>query len=130
MENASKALIIAGAILLAILLISLGIMIFAQAQDTVNNSGMNEAATTSFNNKFLKYEGTRKGSEVKALVNEAIAANADDNNSSNSISVKVLYNSKDLTSEGSSAISTSETYEVNLSKYANGRVSEITITKK
>lgn len=130
MENASKALIIAGAILLAILLISLGIMIFAQAQDTVNNSGMNEAATTSFNNKFLKYEGTRKGSEVKALVNEAIAANADDNNSSNSISVKVLYNSKDLTSEGSSAISTSERYEVNLSKYANGRVSEITITKK
>lgn len=130
MENASKALIIAGAILLAILLISLGIMIFAQAQDTVNNSGMNEAATTSFNNKFLKYEGTRKGSEVKALVNEAIAANADDNNSSNRISVKVLYNSKDLTSEGSSAISTSETYEVNLSKYANGRVSEITITKK
>lgn len=130
MENASKALIIAGAILLAILLISLGIMIFAQAQDTVNNSGMNKAATTSFNNKFLKYEGTRKGSEVKALVNEAIAENADDNNSSNSISVKVLYNSKDLTSEGSSAISTSETYEVNLSKYANGRVSEITITKK
>lgn len=130
MENASKALIIAGAILLAILLISLGIMIFAQAQDTVNNSGMNEAAITAFNNKFLKYEGTRKGSEVKALVNEAIAANADDNNSSNSISVKVLYNSKDLTSEGSSAITTSETYEVNLSKYANGRVSEITITKK
>ena len=32
MENASKALIIAGAILLAILLISLGIMIFNQAQ--------------------------------------------------------------------------------------------------
>ena len=43
MENASKALIIAGAILLAILLISLGIMIFNQAQDTVTNSGMTEA---------------------------------------------------------------------------------------
>ena len=38
MENASKALIIAGAILLAILLISLGIMIFNQAQDTVNKT--------------------------------------------------------------------------------------------
>ena len=31
MENASKALIIAGAILLAILIISLGIMIYQQA---------------------------------------------------------------------------------------------------
>ena len=38
MENASKALIIAGAILLAILLISLGIMIYNQAQNTVNNT--------------------------------------------------------------------------------------------
>ena len=35
MENASKALIIAGAILLAILLISLGIYIFSQAQSVV-----------------------------------------------------------------------------------------------
>ena len=39
MENASKALIIAGAILLAILLISLGIYIFSQAQSVVNDSG-------------------------------------------------------------------------------------------
>ena len=39
MENASKALIIAGAILLSILLISLGIMIFTQAQDATKNSG-------------------------------------------------------------------------------------------
>ena len=39
MENASKALIIAGAILLAILLISLGIMVFTQAQDVTKNSG-------------------------------------------------------------------------------------------
>ena len=60
MENASKALIIAGAILLAILLISLGIMIFNQAQDTVNNSGMSQAEITAFNNKFLKYEGKGK----------------------------------------------------------------------
>ena len=75
MENASKALIIAGAILLAILLISLGIMIFNQAQDTVNNSGMTQAEITAFNNKFLKYEGTQKGSVVKSLINEVLATN-------------------------------------------------------
>ena len=70
MENASKALIIAGAILLAILLISLGIMIFNQAQDTVNNSGMSQAEITAFNNKFLKYESAKKSWKVKELVNE------------------------------------------------------------
>ena len=61
MENASKALIIAGAILLSILLISLGIMIFTQAQDVVTGSGMTEAQLSSFNQKFVKYEGTKKG---------------------------------------------------------------------
>ena len=76
MENASKALIIAGAILLAILLISLGIMIFNQAQDTVNNSGMSQAEITAFNNKFLKYEGTQKGSVVKSLINRQWNSNS------------------------------------------------------
>ena len=46
MENASKALIIAGAILLAILLISLGIYIFSQAQSVVNDSGFTKAEIT------------------------------------------------------------------------------------
>ena len=89
MENASKALIIAGAILLSILLISLGIMIYNQAQDTVNNSGMSQAELQAFNNKFLKYEGTRTGSEVKALINEVIVSNADGNNEYRQVYVKI-----------------------------------------
>ena len=90
MENASKALIIAGAILLAILLISLGIMIFNQAQDTVNNNGMSQAELQSFNNKFIKYEGTNKsGSEVKAMINEIIASNADESNSKRQIQINI-----------------------------------------
>ena len=118
MENASKALIIAGAILLAILLISLGILIFNQAQDTVNNSGMSQAEITAFNNKFLKYEGTQKGSVVKSLVNEVIASNADDNNPD------VKINDKYPTSTATSTIDTKKTYTVSL-KYDNGRVSNI-----
>ena len=49
MENASKALIIAGAILLAILLISLGIMIFNQAQDTDKQQWDVTSRNTAFN---------------------------------------------------------------------------------
>ena len=57
MENASKALIIAGAILLAILIISLGIMIYNQASGVVNNNAMSEVEIQSFNQKFdLKVE--------------------------------------------------------------------------
>ena len=82
MENASKALIIAGAILLAILLISLGILIFSQAQDVVQNSGMTQAEITAFNSKWSKYEGDQKGSVVKAMMQEVMASNADSNNAS------------------------------------------------
>ena len=75
MENASKALIIAGAILLAILLISLGIMIFQQAQDTVSSSGMSKAEVQTFNNTYTKYEGKQRGVMIKSLIQEVLANN-------------------------------------------------------
>ena len=75
MENASKALIIAGAILLAILIISLGIMIYNQASGVVNNNAMSEVDISTFNNKFTQYEGTNvRGSQVNALLQQ-IATN-------------------------------------------------------
>ena len=52
MENASKALIIAGAILLSILIISLGIMIFRQASGVVDSNAMDEVAVSAFNQKW------------------------------------------------------------------------------
>ena len=71
MENASKALIIAGAILLAILIISLGIMIYNQASGVVNNNAMSEVDISSFNQKFTQYSGTNvRGSQVNALLSQ------------------------------------------------------------
>ena len=78
MENASKALIIAGAILLAILLITLGIMIFTTASSTIQSSGMTEAQQTVFNQKFTKYQGSQKGSTIRSLVQEVMANNNND----------------------------------------------------
>lgn len=76
MENASKALIIAGAILLAILIISLGILIFNQASGVVNNNSMDEVEIAAFNQKFMQYEGTNvKGAQVNALLNQVIQNN-------------------------------------------------------
>lgn len=128
MENASKALIIAGAILLAILLISLGIMIFSQAQDTVNNSGMSKAEIESFNAQFLKYEGTRKGSVVKTMVNEVIASNSDDNHKNNGATVTV--NTKSGTAITTSDIDTTKTYTVTVAYGDNGRINNIKYSEK
>ena len=71
MENASKALIIAGAILLSILIISLGIMIYNQAAGAANTDQLQGVEVDSFNGQFTQYEGTKKrGSEVNSLINQ------------------------------------------------------------
>ena len=76
MENASKALIIAGAILLAILIISLGILIYNQAAGVVNNNSMSEVETQNFNQKFTQYEGDSvRGSTVRALYQAVLSNN-------------------------------------------------------
>ena len=71
MENASKALIIAGPILLAILIISLGIMIYNQASGVVNNNAMSEVDINSFNQKFTQYQGSNiRGAQVNSLLDQ------------------------------------------------------------
>ena len=76
MENASKALIIAGAILLAILIISLGIMVYRQASGVVDSNAMDEVAVSSFNEKFQQYVGDNvRGANVNALINTIVQNN-------------------------------------------------------
>ena len=142
MENASKALIIAGAILLAILLITLGIYIFQQAQSTVNNSGMSQAEIQSFNSQFTKYEGKIKGSAVKSLIQEVNVNNSQDESNEHQITIKgkttgtganattdIPLASKSSNKYLTKGIVNTQTYEVKITDYAgNGRVSEITIT--
>lgn len=140
MENASKALIIAGAILLAILLISLGIMIFNQAQDTVNNSGMSKAEISSFNNQFTKYEGIQKGSNVKSLIQEVNTSNVSDVQEGNDRSIEMTGDGITAsTADGktsaktyaTSGIASSAQYTVSLEYDSNsGYVNKISITKK
>lgn len=68
MENASKALIIAGAILISILLISLGIMVYNQARGTIDESNLDSEAVQTFNAKFDAYLGEISGNTANALV--------------------------------------------------------------
>ena len=68
MENASKALIIAGAILLSILIIALGMRVYNSANAAVAGADLSDTEVQAFNAKFESYDGTQKGSSVRALI--------------------------------------------------------------
>ena len=69
MENASKALIIAGAILLSILIIALGVFIFNQAKAAINTDTLSSTEVDTFNSQFDNYMGSNVlGSNVKSLI--------------------------------------------------------------
>ena len=67
MENASKALIIAGAILLAILIIGLGMAVYTRVKDVANDDKINDTKVQAYNSDFEAYEGIQSGSQVRAL---------------------------------------------------------------
>ena len=87
MENASKALIIAGAILLSILIISLGIMVYNNAKSTVGEANLDSEQAQTYNSKFIMYTGE----EITAdKVNSLIAAiNSNNATNANTISLTV-----------------------------------------
>ncbi len=94
MENASKALLIAGAILICILLIAIGMYIYQSAQGTINAaaSKMSNQDKQIYNSMIEKYVGENKrGSDVKAMIEQVISQN-DQNvgESGKFISIKVV----------------------------------------
>ncbi len=70
MENATKALIIAAAILIAIVLISLGVFVLGQGTEMVKeNSDMSPMQISAYNSKFESYLGEKvSGSKAKQLI--------------------------------------------------------------
>ena len=75
MENASKALIIAGAILLSILIIGIGMYIYTSSHGAIDDSAtqMSEQEKTSFNQQWNTYEGKQGGNVVKQVLQKLIA---------------------------------------------------------
>lgn len=119
MENASKALIIAGAILLAILIISLGIMIFGQASGVVDPGAMDEVAVSTFNQKFEQYAGDNvRGANVNALISTVVQNNLT-NSGDKSKQVSVTFNGtakNEITSKSQVVALTGKSYSVKTSQ--------------
>ena len=77
MDNASKALIMAGAILIAVAIVGIGIYIFSAANGMTDDAlnQIDALTVTSINSQLQQYEGTIRGREVKALLNTARSIN-------------------------------------------------------
>ena len=136
MENASKALIIAGAILLAILIISLGILIYNQAAGIVNSNSMSDVEITQFNAQFTQYQGTQSGTSVRALLQEVLSNNMTQDDDDRKVSVTgAVTMDENASSAPINSITTGGSYTVTCvygtSGAANaGLVTSITITKR
>ena len=130
MENASKALIIAGAILLSILIVSLGIMVFQNAKNTVSSSNLNKQEIESFNSQWEGYEGTKKtASEVRSVAQAIIASNASESKSGTNRWIAFdnseTVNTTTLTSKPSVTVpspANSKTYTIKVGYDDNGLV--------
>ncbi len=80
MENATKALLIAAAILIAIVLVSIGVFVLRQGQDAMSSADMSEAQILAFNANFEPYKGIQRGSQVSALLTRIKNNNAKNEN--------------------------------------------------
>lgn len=81
MENASKALLISGGILIAMLIISIAVFLFANYNElgTSYERNLEASEIQKFNEKFLKFEGRQDITiqEVVSLANFAREYNAE-----------------------------------------------------
>ena len=139
MENASKALIIAGAILISIVIISLGVFIFSKWRDTVmNNNDIDDQARMSFNSEITPYLGKKiVGAQVNSLIQKAIAINNIAIRNKDTVKViKITYTNENkvLKVEGNSLkrgltrVDAVKYYIVNGEFDDNGLITDITIT--
>lgn len=130
MENASKALLIAGAILIAILLIGIGMMVFGNINGITGQAGqqMDAIEIQGFNRPFTQYEGTNvSGSNVKTLISNINASNATyKNDASRQISISV--DGTDVTGK-TATIGANYRYTVTFGTDVSGFVNSAIITR-
>lgn len=134
MENASKALLIAGAVLICIVLISIGMLIVNSSQDVTSQVDdiTKTQSVTSFNSTYSNYQGTQKGAAVKTLF-QSVSANNSQNTSEHTVTIvldgRTITKASDITAAAADIVS-SATYKIVMSGIdGDGYINEITIQK-
>lgn len=126
MENASKALIIAGAILLSILIIGIGMVVYNKAANTLTGTDMTEHQIAAYNSPFEAYIGENvSGSDVRTLVNKVVTHNRN-NSEDPSLNIKITNTGIPNTN----ALTVAETLtndEYKTSKYPAAKTYKVTV---
>lgn len=137
MENASKALIIAGSILISIIIISLGVVVFQRMSGSVSdNANLDQQERASFNAKITPYIGENiSGSQVNALIQTARAINNKSINDGDNVKRIEIKNSsgylltKDNDNGTPKNVKTGTYYKVEGTFDNNGLITSITVTQ-
>lgn len=133
MENATKALIIAAAILIAIVLISLGVYVLNIGQESISGADMTEQEISTFNAKFTAYTGKAVlGSKVNALLTAIQTNNVSEGSDGRQVAIlgDCGQCTPTKTSDYTKAL-TGASYDVDITKESSaGLIQTITITKK
>lgn len=126
MENASKALLMAGGILIAILILSIGVYLFTTYSKigTTYSDTVESSEKIKFNTNFTKFEGRTDITvqEIVSIIN--FASNYKENNQ---INVKVCVKGVDYTSENKDLVvfikdNATKKYKCTEIEYKNGIV--------
>jgi len=130
MENASKALIIAGAILISILLISVGILVMNSTGDVTDQveAQADSMAVQTFNGQFTAYMGnSRSISQVRGLMNAVTASNG---SNPSTRQVKLYSGNSGITDLVEAYFEPNKVYDIFIGAYTNGYISSIYVEKK
>ena len=97
MENAAKALLIAGGILIALVIISTGIIVYTRTRDLheYESAAREEEQVRKFNQEYTAYDKKElRGIEIITITNKAINNNVQ--NPENPITIEVRINRTDI----------------------------------
>ncbi len=128
MENASKALIIAGAVLVAILLIAFGMIMINSARTPIDEAtGQSEQqAIEIFNAQFASFAGNQvSGPSVRSLYSKILTSNA---KTSHKITVTSgTTNVTNTIANTMASVINTKTYQVVFGYDADGYINKATI---
>lgn len=133
MENATKALLIAAAVLVAILIISFGLVIYNKSTTATDSADLTATQIQAQNEKFAKYErDNQRGSVVNALLETALTNNT--TATSEGAKVKVAMDGTNgavlVATDGksiNSKVDTSKLYNIQCKRNDSGVIDEIII---
>lgn len=126
MENATKALIIAGAVLIALVLIGVSVTILGSMNgvDKGVKSTTDAIAVETFNSTFMNFIGRQSRSQVSTLLSHVNSSNL--NNSTHTVKVYVNNTEKTIAEARSALTNSYYTVEIK-SQDANGYITGINI---